>query len=152
MKLAIRFAIFLLCLLVPAVLAAQTVDVDWVHGTDFSRFHTFTCATGAYPIQDPDASLGMALAVQDQLEAKGVQYVGPQQKFDCFVTYNVKLNPDPQNSSRTIVTVKLSLFDSRNNSSVWRAGGYFTATSDKAENRRQVRALLDQMFQQYPPE
>jgi uncharacterized protein DUF4136 len=152
MKLVIRFAVLLLCLLVPAALTAQTVDVDWVHGTDFSRFHTFTWATGAYPIQDPDASLGMALAVQNELEAKGVQYVGPQEKFDAFVTYNVKTNPDPQDSSRTIVTVKLSIFDARNNSSVWRAGGYFTATSDKAENRRNVRALLAEMFRQYPPE
>ena len=152
MKLVLRLSVFLLCLLVPGLVAAQTVDVDWVRGTYFSRFHTFTWATGAYPIQDPDASLGMGLAVQNELEAKGVQYVGPQEKFDCFVTYNVKVNPDPQDSSRTIVTVKLSLFDARNNSSVWRAGGYFTAGKDKAENRRAVRALLAQMFQQYPPE
>ena len=152
MKLAIRFAILLLCLLVPVLVAAQTVDVDWVHGTDFSRFHTFTWATGAYPIQDPDASLGMAAAVQNELEGKGVQYVGAQEKFDCFVTYNVKINPDPQDSSRTIVTVKLSIFDSRNNTAVWRAGGYFTAVSDKAQNRSNVRALLDAMFQQYPPQ
>ncbi|HYX68034.1 MAG TPA: DUF4136 domain-containing protein [Terriglobales bacterium] len=152
MKLAIRLFVLLLCLLISATLAAQTVDVDWVHGTDFSRFHTFTWATGAYPIQDPDASLGMAMAVQNELEGKGVQFVGPQEKFDCFVTYNVKVNPDPQDSSRQIVTVKLSLFDARNNTSVWRAGGYFAAVEDKAENRRNVRALLDAMFQQYPPE
>ncbi len=151
MKLATRLAVLLLCLLVSTLVTAQSVDVDWVRGTDFSRFHTFTWATGAYPIQDADASLGMALAVQNQLEGKGLQYVGPQEKFDVFVTYNVKVNPDPQDSSRTIVTVKLSIFDARNNTSVWRAGGYFTAVQDKAENRRQVRALLEQMFQQYPP-
>lgn len=150
MKLAATLAV-LLFLLVPAAVTAQTVQVDWVHGTDFSRFRTFTWATGAYPIQDPDASLGMALAVQQELEAKGVQCVGPQEKFDVFVTYNVKINPDPQDSSKTIVTVKISIFDSRNDTSIWRAGGYFTATSDKMQNRRNVRALLAEMFQQYPP-
>ena len=152
MKLATSFAILLLCLLVPVVVAAQTAEVDWVHGTDFSRFHTFTWATGAYPIQDPDASLGMARTVQSELEAKGVQFVDPQQKFDVFVTYNVKINPDALNPGQQIITVKLSIFDSRNNTAVWRAGGYIALVNDdKEQNRRNVRALLAAMFQKYPP-
>lgn len=151
MKLAIRLAVLVLCLLVAAVAAAQTAEVDWVHGTDFSRFHTFTWATGAYPIQDPQPSLGMALAVQEELGAKGVQYVGPQEKFDLFVTYNAVVNPDPQDSSRQIITVKVRIFDARNNTRIWLAGGYVALVSDRAENRRNVRALLAEMFRQYPP-
>ena len=151
MKLVIGFAALLLCLLIPVVVAAQTTEVDWVHGTDFSRFHTYTWATAAYPIQDPDASLGMARAVHDELEAKGVQFVDPQQKFDVFVTYNVIINPDPQDTSRKLITVKLRIFDSRNNTAIWRAGGYVAVVNDKMQNRRNVRALLAAMFQKYPP-
>ena len=151
MKLAIRFAVLLLCLGIAAVVAAQTTEVDWVRGTDFSRFHTFTWATAPYPIQDADASLGMARAVQSELESKGVQFVGPQQKFDVFVTYNVIINPDVQQPSRKLITVKLRIFDSRNNTVIWRAGGYVAVVDDKLQNRRNVRALLAEMFQKYPP-
>ena len=151
MKLVMSFTFLLLCLLVPVVVVAQTTEVDWVHGTDFSRFHTFTWATGAYPIQDPDASLGMARAVQNELEAKGVQFVDPQQKFDVFVTYNAKINPDPQDMSRKLITLKVRIFDSRNNTVIWTAGGYVALVNDKVQNRRNVRALLAAMFQKYPP-
>lgn len=151
MKLAIRLAIVLLCLLAPVAVAAQTAEVDWVHGTDFSRFHSFTWATGAYPIQDPDANLGMAAAVQDELGSKGVQYVGPQDKFDLFVTYNAVINPDAQGTARKIITIKVRIFDARNNTRIWIAGGYVALVDDLQENRRNVRALLAEMFRQYPP-
>ncbi len=151
MKLTVSFAVLLLCLLVPVVIAAQTTDVDWARGTDFSRIHTYTWATAAYPIQDPDASLGMARAVQDELAAKGVQFVDPQQKFDVFVTYNAKINQDPQDTSRKLITLKVRIFDSRNNTVIWVAGGYIALVNDKLQNRRNVRALLAAMFQKYPP-
>ena len=146
-----RFAILLLCLLISVAVDAQTAEVDWVRGTDFSRFHTYTWATAAYPIQDPDASLGMARAVGGELEAKGVQFVSPQQKFDIFVTYNVIINPDPQDSSRKLIIVKLRIFDSRNKTVIWRVGGSVAQVNDKMQNRRNVRALLATMFQKYPP-
>jgi uncharacterized protein DUF4136 len=151
MKPVIGFAVVLLCLFLPIVVAAQTTEVDWVHGTDFSRFRTYTWATAYYPIQDPDASLGMARAVQEELEAKGLQYVAPQQKFDVFVTYNAIINPDPQDSSRKLITLKVRIFDSRNNTMIWRAGGYVALVNDKVQARRNVRALLAAMFQKYPP-
>lgn len=151
MKLVIRFAVLLLCLLIPVVVAAQTTEVDWVHGTDFSQFHTYTWATGPNAIQDPDASMGMARAVQDELEAKDVQFVEPEQKFDVFVTYNARINPDPQDMSRKLITVNLRIFDSRTNTVIWSAGGYVALVNDKEKNRSNVRALLAAMFQQYPP-
>ncbi len=152
MKLVIRFALLLLCLLIPGILIAQTVEVDWVRGTDFSRFRTFTWAKAPYPIQDPDASLGMARAVQEELEAKGVQYVSPQQKFDAFVSYNAKINPEPQDMSRKTITLKLLIFDARNNNVIWRAGGYVALGNDKLQNRRNVRELLASMLEKYPPQ
>lgn len=151
MKLGTCLAVLLLCLVVSGAVHAQTAEVDWVHGTDFSRFHTFTWATAAYPIQDPDASLGMAFAVDEELGAKGVTFVDPQQKFDVFVTYNAQIKPDPMDMSKKSVTVQVRIFDSRNNTVIWRAGGNVALGADKAQNRRNVRALLAAMFQQYPP-
>ena len=148
MKLVLSLAVLLLC---PVLVAGQTTDVDWVRGTDFSGFHTFTWATAAYPIQDPDASMGIARAVQDELAAKGMQFVGPEHKFDVFVTYNAQITPDPQNMSRKGITIKVRIFDSRNNTMIWRAGGYVVLVNDKEQNRNNVRALLASLFQQYPP-
>jgi hypothetical protein len=151
MKLFMIPAVLLMCLAIPTVVAAQNPQVDWIRGTDFSRVHTFTWAKAAYAIQDPDANLGMALAVQDELGAKGVQYVDSQQKFDVFVTYMAKINQDPQNMSQNILTLNVRIFHSGNNSVIWSAGGYIALGADKIQNRRKARALLAEMFQKYPP-
>ncbi len=149
---ATRFCFLMVCLLSAAALCAQDTQVDWARGTDFSRFHTFTWATAAYPIQDPDANLGMARAVRDELEAKGVQFVGPQEKFDLFVTYNAKITTDVQDSSRRLLAVQVRIFDSRNNNVIWRAGGNVALVTDNDQNRRNVRTLLAELFQKYPPQ
>ena len=151
MKSVMRITMALLCLLGAVTAVGQTASVDWVRGTDFSRFHTFTWATGAYPIQDPDPNLRMAFAIQDELAAKGVTYVMGQQKFDVFVAYTAIVNPDPQSVSRNIVTLKVMIFDSRNNTIIWRAGGYFELGKDKQQNRANAKALLVSMFNKYPP-
>jgi hypothetical protein len=150
LKPIIRFAIFFSIVFFRIPASAQTTDVDWVRGTDFSKFHTFTWATGAYPIQDPDANLGFARAVQEELEHKNVKFVDPQQKFDVFVTYNARVSPDPKDSSRNLITVQVRIFESRNNTVIWRAGGVTTLAKDRDENRKNVRELLASMFQKYP--
>jgi len=149
LKLVLICAILTVSLL--SIANAQTTDVDWARGTDFSQIHTFTWATGAYPINDPDVNLGFAVAVQEELERKNVRYVDPQQKFDVFVTYNARVSPDPKDSSRNIITVQVRIFDSRNNSVIWRAGGFTTLVKERAENRKNVRELLASIFQKYPP-
>jgi hypothetical protein len=152
MKLVLTSAFLLLFLAIATVVAAQNPQVDWIRGTDFSRVHTFTWAKAAYAIQDPDSNLGMARAVQDELGAKGVQYVDPQQKFDLFVTYVAKINQQPQNMSQNMLTLNVRIFDSRNDTVIWSAGGYIMLGADKAQNRRNARALLAEMFQKYPPQ
>lgn len=151
MKLGRGFAVLLPCFLLTMVAAAQTSEVEWVHGTDFGQFHTFTWAKPPYPIQDPDANLGMQRAVQEELENRGVLLVDQRQKFDLFVTYNAIINPDVQDSSRKVITLKLRIFDSRNNTVIWRAGGYVDLGDDRKQARSKVRALLASMFQKYPP-
>ncbi len=145
-------AFVLLFIASSVAVAAQNPQVDWVRGTDFKSFHTFTWATAFYPIQDPDANLGLARAVQDKLESKGVQFVSSQDKFDVFVTYNAKINQDPANLSQNLLTLNVRIFDAKNNSVVWSAGGYIALRSDKTQNRSKARELLDQMFEKYPPE
>jgi hypothetical protein len=151
MKLATSCAFLLFSLLTAFAALAQTTHVDWVRGTDFGRFHTFTWATAAYAIQDPDANLGMARAVREELEAKGMQFVAPDQKFDVFITYNAKINQDPQDLSRELITLNVRIFDSRNHTVIWSAGGYVALGNNKPQNRSNVRGLLAEMFKKYPP-
>lgn len=152
MKHVANFAVLLICLATSLVAVAQNPQVDWVRGTDFKSFHSFTWATAVYPIQDPDANLGLGRAVQDELEAKGVHFVSSQDKFDVFVTYNAKVNQDPANLSRNLLTLNVRIFDAKNNFVVWSAGGHIALGTDKTQNRSKARELLDQMFQKYPPE
>ena len=150
MKFVIR--VCSLCLIVSAVLCAQNPQVDWVRGTDFRSIHTFTWAKAYYAVQDPYANLALSVAVQDELGAKNVRFVSSEQKFDVFVTYTARINQDPQNLSQNILTMNVRIFDARNNSVVWSAGGFTALVKDNAENRKKARQLLGEMFQKYPPE
>ena len=138
-------------LLLPAVTQAQELKVEWDRKTDFRQFHTYTFAPAPYAIRDPDALMGMALAVSEEIEAKGLRFVAPQQKtYDVFVACNAQIIPDPQDSSRRLVVIAVNIFDSRNNM-IWRAGGNVLLVNDNSENRRNVRRMLAAMFQKYPP-
>jgi|GEM_PF-6505639 len=149
MRLKHAFAAVLLLLSVQ-VACAQTVKVDSVHGTDFSQFHTFTWATSHYPINDPNANVGMANAIQSELSNKGVQFVDATSKFDVFVTYNAKTTQDPKNTSKQILTLSVRIF-AGNNTVVWSAAGSVPWVKDKAQNGQNARALITSMFEQYPP-
>lgn len=150
----VKLAVLLLCSLASVVIAAQNQNpqIDWIRGTDFTKYHTFTWAKAYYAIQDPYANLALASAVQDELGAKGLSFVPQDGKFDVFVTYTARINQDPANMSQNILTMNVRIFDSKNNSVVWSAGGFTPIGKDNGENRRKARALLDQMFQKYPPQ
>ena len=148
MKLISVLPIFLL--LLPSTMA-QSLKVEWDKGTDFKQFHTYTFAPAPYAIRDLDAFIGMGLAVGDELEAKGLRFVGSQQKtYDVFVAYNAQIIPDAQDSSRRLVVITVNILDSRNNT-IWRAGGNLLLGNDNSESRRNVRRMLAVMFQKYPP-
>lgn len=135
-----------------SIAASQTTtDYDYARGVDFTAFHTFTWAKAYYAIQDPDANLAMAAAAQHELEARGVTYVPDNQKFDIFVTYNAIVNQDPADSSKKTLTLKVRIFDSRNNNMVWQCGGYINLGNDRQQNRLAARKLLAQIFAKYPP-
>jgi Domain of unknown function (DUF4136) len=150
MKLARKSAVFVFCISLLSI--AQNPHVDWVRGTDFSKFRTFTWAKSHYAIQDPYANLSVAAAVQDELAAKGVHFLPSEEKFDVFVTYTVRINQDTLNLSQNVLTMNIRIFDSHNNTVVWSAGGYTPITKEEAQDRRKARELLASMFQKYPPQ
>ena len=138
-------------LLLPPVTQAQDLKVEWDKRTDFTHFHTYTFAPAPYAIRDINAFVGMGLAVGEELEAKGLRFVAPQQKtYDVFVAFNAQIIPDPADSSRRLVVITVNILDSRNNT-IWRAGGNVLLGNDNSENRRNVRRMLAVMFQKYPP-
>ena len=110
-------------------------------GSEFTAPHTASIA-----LRVPDVE-----AARRELEAKGVGYVPDNQKFDIFVTYNAMVNPDPMNYSKKILTLKIRIFDSRNNNLIWQSGGYIPLGTDRQQNRMSARKLLAQLFEKYPP-
>ena len=150
MKLMIRLAI--LISLLPVAALAQDVDVEWDRGIDFSQVHTYTWAKEFYPINDPVPNLRMAIAVAEELQAKGLRIVPPgRETYDVFVTYNAQIVQDPKDSSRKLVVIRARIFDSKNNNQIWRAGGTIALENDQAENLRSARRIVAAMFQKYPP-
>ena len=138
--------------LLPVSARAQAVEVEWDHAVDFSRFRTYTFAPAAYSIRDRVANADLGLALAEELDGKDLKFVAAESKtYDVFVAYNAQLVSDPQNASRRSVAITVRIFDSRTNNQVWMAGGKVLLGSNDSENYSNVRQILRDMFQKYPP-
>ena len=151
MRHRILMVVAVLGLLVTA-LPAQTVDVDWVRGTDFSVFKTYAWETQrVFPVNDPLARAHFVDVIGGELAAKGLRQSGANAKFDLIVVWNARLQQDLQDTSKQTVTVQIGLADPSNNRVLWRASAFSQISGDDARDAAIYQQLVHQMFQQYPP-
>ena len=131
---------------------AQTVDVDWIRGTDFTAFKTYAWETQrVFPVNDPLARAHFVDVIGSELAAKGLRQSGANAKFDLIVVWNARLQQDLQDTSKQTVTIQIGLADPSNNRVLWRAGAFSQITGDDARDAAIYQDLVHQMFQQSPP-
>jgi phage I-like protein len=146
-----KLALVLLLVFAIALPAStQDVVVDYDHSIDFTQYHTFAWATGAYPVRDAQWNQRLALYIDQELTARGVARILPEKNFDLFVSYNMNVVLDP-NGNGEIVKVGVRVWDPRlNNRVVWSAVANDQYSKDDAQNAAAVQRLIQTMFQQYP--
>src|SRR5579885_2608620 len=77
------------------VAEAQDVKVDWDHHADFSGFKTYAWEPGT-PARNPLWDQRITRAIDEQLEAKGLQKVSPEANPDLVVIYHAAVGHETQ--------------------------------------------------------
>jgi hypothetical protein len=158
---------FLLCLL-PSVLLAQQVSVNYNHNASFSQYHTYAWGSNN---KNAIANSILAQVAQQDIEAamqqKGLQKVEESQNPDLILTasggehestsYNAwgmrgigggMGGISPQQNYET--TMIVSLYDLKQKELVWRGIAENTLSNNGNKNQKNVEKAVEKMFKQWP--
>ena len=138
--------------LLVASLPAQTVNVDWVRGTDFTAFKTYAWEVQrAFPVNDAVWDARFRTFVEAELNARGMTRAGEDGKFDVIVWYNAQYQQDMSDTSKQNIRIQVALGDPSNNVVLWRGAANLPVSGDDAKDAATYRAAIQRMFQRYPP-
>jgi len=164
MKLRLGLALFL-CVAYVA-LAPQQVAVDWLRGTDFSRYKTYIWRLSPQPVRDVTWNGRIISNVDAQLSAKGLKKVSAAESPDLVVLYiagrtpSTTLTPDSyangpsggiKNVQQNQASLKVYLEDPRLPGVVWCALGTDALADTSEKNIGMLEKLVQEMFSSYPP-
>lgn len=151
MRIRILWLLAVLALLGPA-LRAQTVDVEWIHGTDFTVFKTFAWEVQRVnPVNDAAWDARFRTFVEAELSANGMSKADENGKFDVIVWYNAQLQQDMKDTSKQNIRIQVALADASDNRILWRGAGNVGVTGDDAKDAATYQSLIHRIFQHYPP-
>ena len=163
----VRCTLLALCV-IPALLSAQQVSVNYNHSVPFSQFHTY--AWGGNNTNQIQNSILAQVAQQDinnALSQKGLQMVQESQNPDLIVTasggeraqtsWNAwgmrgigggfgGITPQ-QNVDATLI---LSIYNPKTQELVWRGLAQNTLNNNGNKNQQMVQKAIQKMFKQWP--
>jgi hypothetical protein len=169
MKTKVAFCTMLVIMFSVGALA-QTVDVDYDHNIDFSKFRTYAWGQGANPnAQDSILLQSAQQEVESQLNAKGLQKVEESQNPDLIVVPSAGLKQQTSYNAwgtggwrwgggmasvtpetTDVGTLVVDIYDANGKKMIWR-GISRGALSHKGEkNEKEVNKAIEKMFKQYP--
>ena len=131
------------------------VKVDWVHGTDFSKYKTY--AWGATNQKNPDPSLKEHLIehIDAVLKAKGLQKVGMDANPSLIVAYSTgsKLQYSIQDALSVVKegNFVVELADPQLKKAVWWAIAHEKVTDKPEKDFPMADKKISKMFAKYPP-
>ena len=134
---------------------ASGVKVDWVHGTDFSKYKTY--AWGATNQENPDPSWKEHLIehIDAVLKTKGLQKVGTDQNPSLIVAYSTggKLEYSIQDALSVVKQGNLlvELADPQMKKAVWWALANEKVTDKHEKDFPTADKIISKMFAKYPP-
>jgi hypothetical protein len=136
--------------------AKSEVRVDWVRGTDFSRYKTY--AWGTISQKNPDPNFRFPIEdVDSALLAKGLQKVSMDENPSLIVALNAgnKLVFAIQGYLKNPVVKQgalvIELADPQLKKAVWWGIAEDTLTDNPDKDRPLIQKRLSKMFEKYPP-
>ena len=155
-------AIGILCLMPSASMAQEAepyvknqIKVDWVRGTDFSKYKTY--AWGRTQQMTPDPKHTIEGIIDAALQAKGLQEVGADANPSLIVSFsggnelvypirNYIANPAVKEGHLVV-----ELADPLLKKAVWWGIAYDTLTDNADKYVTLIQKKISKMFQKYPP-
>ncbi len=150
-----------------ALAFAQSVDVDWKHGTNFSAFKTYAWGRSPQPINDSLWHQRIMDIVDKALAGKGLKKVDIGAKPDLVIVYSagIKQNVSYQGYSmgwynRTgsvseVIeregTLIIDIAHPLKQEIVWRGIASDTLSDKSSKNTAKVQKMVSKMFQKFPP-
>jgi hypothetical protein len=154
-------AMSILCLMPMAFIGQEVVPyansevkVDWVRGTDFSKYKTYAWGTPKQKASDPNHPLN---DIDAALQAEGLQKVGTDASPDLLVAFSVGnkqvyvLQHIAKNPIVKQGTLVVELADPQLKKVVWWAVGEGTLTDNRDKDLPMIQSTISKMFKKYPP-
>jgi len=174
MKNGTGFVLLLFAVLLSACAAAsgQDVKTNYMPGTDFSKYHSYTWVNiekGAHPNQIVDAQIKQA--VDQQLSAKGMTKTD-NEKADLYVGYQIAVDQEKQwnaygmgggvrwggmgsatSSTINVGTLVLDMYDPATKQLVWTGNATKTIdpSSSQEKNQKNLDKTMEKLLKNYPP-
>lgn len=135
------------------------VKVDWVRGTDFSKYKTYAWSTTYQKTATAEWDEYLVKKIDSQLQAKGLKRVAIEADSGLIVSYGFGSNIE-YSIQGSIVSMKaltkgtlvVELVDSRTKHPVWWGVLENTLTGNAKRDFGMTDKRIPQMFQQYPPQ
>lgn len=134
--------------------ANSEIKVDWVRGTDFSKYKTYAWGTPKQKAPDPNHPLD---DIDAALQAKGLQKVGMDANPGLLVAFSVgnkqvyvlqHIAKNPMVKQGTLV---VEVADPQLKETVWWAVGEDTLTDNRDKDLPMIQRTISKMFKKYPP-
>jgi hypothetical protein len=149
---------------------AKDVKVDWDHHADFSGFKTYAWEPGT-PAQNPLWDQRITRAIDEQLEAKGLQKVSPDANPDLVVIYHAAVGHETQfnttnmggwgywGTGMSTTTVNkiptgeliVDIGNAKTKTMIWIGTATDTLSDNPDKNQKKVEKAVDKMFKKFPP-
>ena len=153
-------AISVLCLtplasIAPEVVpyAKDQVKVDWVRGTDFSKYKTYAWGATQQVTPNPHPRVD----IQAALQAKGLQEVGMDANPNLIVVFSggnklvYAIQSYPKNPVVKQGDLVVQLADPQLKNAVWWGIAYGTLTDTADKDIPLIQKKVSKMFEKYPP-
>jgi Domain of unknown function (DUF4136) len=134
--------------------ANSEVKVDWVRGTDFSKYKTYAWGTPNQKAPDPNHPLD---DIDAALQAEGLQKVGIDANPGLLVAFSVGnrqvyvLQHIAKNPIVKQGTLVVQLADPQSKKTVWWGVGEDTLTDNRDKDLPMIQRTISKMFKKYPP-
>jgi Domain of unknown function (DUF4136) len=163
MKISWQFLLAGIMCLVSLTAAAQDaeakrdVKVNWVRGTDFSKYRTYAWGTSHQKTPNPAWNQHLIEDIDVALQAKGLHKVEMDGKPDLIVAYDAGTQPAYSIAGLTDVTevkegtLVVGLVDSQFKKAVWSGIANDIITDKPEKDLPMVQKRISKMFKQYPP-
>ena len=139
------------------VQAKHDVKVNWVRGTDFSKYRTYAWGTSHQKTPDPAWNQHLIEEIDAALQAKGLHKVEMDGKPDLIVAYDTGSQPAYSMEGLTEGkevkegTLVVELVDSQFKKSVWSGIADDIVTDKPEKDLPKAQKIISKMFKQYPP-